>query len=74
MVCNVVVPAGRGAVGIQLHIAAVEPPQQRCVATQHQAVDDTERAVVLHAKHDMIDTCSTLLPYLSVHIITSNIA
>ncbi len=36
VISDVVVPAGRGAVGIQVHIAAVEPPQQRCVATQHQ--------------------------------------
>ena len=39
MVGNVVVPTGRGAVGIQVHIAAVEPPQQRCVATQRQTVN-----------------------------------
>ena len=39
MVGDVVVSAGRGAVGIQVHIAASELPQQRCAAAQHQAVD-----------------------------------
>ena len=37
-----VVPAGRGAVGIQIYIAAVELPQQRGIATKYQTV-------VLHA-------------------------
>ena len=49
VVGNVVVPAGRSAVGIQLHIATAKPPQQRCVATQYQVIDEAERSVILHA-------------------------
>ena len=39
-----------------------------------QVINRAERAVVPHAKHDMIDASTTFLPYLSGHIIYCNIA
>ena len=39
VVGDVVVPTGRSAVGIQVHIAAVELPQQGCALAHYQAVN-----------------------------------
>ena len=66
-VCVLAVMEVEGTVVVECLGIVRDLHQAVAVVGDGQVVDEAERAVVLHAEHDMIDACCTLLAFLSWH-------